>query len=1047
MLRILHLTDFHLNKKTLKDWRDFYKDAFLKKLELLEEDRKIDIIAFTGDLLDKGGKDFGNAKDGFDVFSLEIIQPILNKLGLDISRFIICPGNHDINRYADDEIDEIGLKQYLNTTEKVIEFVDKSDRENSFKRIERIKAYKEFEMSLYAVITDNKLQSTFKFSLITEINGVKIGVNSLNSSWRCYDDNDFENILLGENQLNDNFKFIQECDVKICLMHHQLDWISPIEKKTITSHINKNYDIILSGHVHENNGHMSTGFTGSCFHNVSPSGLNEIRTDSQKYANGFTIIDYNDKISCHYLKYDHNQKLFVDNTNVVNNGKVTFEKPKLESADDQRILRKAIKNIKEDHSLIMNNHFIRGKYEADSQNVKNSFIFPPIDKGTNYSNESLEIINLSQILNSPDHILFLGPLESGKRSLLYRLIVEYLDEFEVYNKIPVFIDFKEIKNREFISIIKEYTTLRNIEVEMLLKKGKFIFLVDNLDYHESRNLLHQINRFHKLNNDFPLNRIIATYEHDNIEIVPNEVIKYSKIAFAYYYIRSLRTKEIRQIMKQWLPEVELRKNENNLEKLVNTFSSYHLPNNALSVHLYLWSVENSDKKPINQAVLMEIYLEIILEKIKEENIYSSNFDFTNKVQLISMIAEKIIKKEDGEFCMKYDEFYTTVNEYLKLKVGFSYDVNIIIDYLLDRKIFMKNNNNEIKFSQLCFMHYFIARRMQDNTEFKNYILAENRYFNYPKEIDYYTGLVRSDIETFKLIYGRFKNVFLPMEFILEEVNPDDYFNITIKKDKKGGNREVEPIARSIAIAKIKDSRPTETAIEKKYDEQLDRISRIKIDRKENTSIDFDRMLLIMCNVLRNSEGIEDLQLKKDAYNDIIKHNITYSILYSQVLIRYIIANNSLPASIPANISLENILLNMPYHMQHSLNMHLGTKKLQMVVLDKISKSNYDDSSTSEIETFLSIALYSDFHGDNFDKYLRKFIKNVKTVPAQNYLLFKLTEYLYKRSKVNSDNELLYLDLISDLQIRSQKLPKRLKDTIIKDLIERKAKMSKFIGLN
>ena len=28
MLRILHLTDFHLNKKTLKDWDDFLKEAF-----------------------------------------------------------------------------------------------------------------------------------------------------------------------------------------------------------------------------------------------------------------------------------------------------------------------------------------------------------------------------------------------------------------------------------------------------------------------------------------------------------------------------------------------------------------------------------------------------------------------------------------------------------------------------------------------------------------------------------------------------------------------------------------------------------------------------------------------------------------------------------------------------------------------------------------------------------------------------------------------------------------------------------------------------------
>ena len=33
MLRILHLTDFHLNKKTLKDWDDFLKEAFLNKIE------------------------------------------------------------------------------------------------------------------------------------------------------------------------------------------------------------------------------------------------------------------------------------------------------------------------------------------------------------------------------------------------------------------------------------------------------------------------------------------------------------------------------------------------------------------------------------------------------------------------------------------------------------------------------------------------------------------------------------------------------------------------------------------------------------------------------------------------------------------------------------------------------------------------------------------------------------------------------------------------------------------------------------------------------
>ncbi|WP_312082891.1 metallophosphoesterase [Epilithonimonas hominis] len=1053
MIRILHLTDFHLNKRTLKDWNDFYKKAFFEKLDDLQKEKTIDLVAFTGDLIDKGGIDFKTEGDtlspatkGFNIFQKEIIEEILKKLNLEIDRFIICPGNHDINRFADDEFDENGMKATLTSTEKVIDFIDKSNENESFKRIERIKEYKNFESELYKDVSLNKIHSMFKFSLVREINGIKVGISSLNSSWRCYGDDDFQNILLGETQLNDNLKFIQDCEVKIALIHHQLDWLCSFEKKTIKSHIQKDYDLILSGHVHEHQSDMSTGFTGSCFQNVSPSGLNQIRSDDGTFVNGFTVIDYNDSITCHYLKYNHEDKTFVNNEKIGTNGKKTFHKPKEESNDDLRIYRKAIKNIREIYYPEMNDHFIKGKNEVCEKSVKNSFIFPPIDKGATYSGEDKENLTLQYIINSPDHTLFLGPQESGKRSLLYRIIVELVDDYEIYNKVPVFIDFKEVKNKEFITIVREYTLLTNAEIERLLNNGKFVFLVDNLDYHESKNYIHQINRFHKLNSDYPLNRIIASYEHENIEILPTELIQHSKIAFSYQYIRGLRTKEIKLIMKQWLSEDDSTQQDSNLEKLVNTFTSYHLPNNALSIHLYLWSVENSDRKPINQAVLMEIYVELILEKIKEENIYTSNFDFTNKIQLISMIAEKIIKKENGESFLKYNEFYDIIYEYLKNKVGFSFDVNVIINYLLERKIFIKNKNNEIMFSHLCFIHFFVAKRMQDNSSFKKYILDEERYFNYPKEIDYYTGLVRSDLETFNLIYSRFKKVFEPMDFILKEVNPDEYFNISFAKDKKA--EEIEPISRNVEIAKIKDSRPAEAEIEKQYDEQLERISKITGEIKGKSSIDFDRMMLIMCNVLKNSEGIEDLQLKKDAYNDIIKHNITYSILYTQVLIRYIIENKKLPPSVPQNVSLEYLLKNIPFHMQYSLNTHLGTKKLDMVVLNKIKRDSVGESfSNSDVEKFLSVALYSDIYGNDFDKYLRKFIKSVDTVPTQNYLLFKLTEYLYRRSKPDSDNEIMYLDLISDLYIRSQKLPKRLKESIIKDYKEKKKKFAKFIGLN
>lgn len=1046
MIRILHLTDYHLDRRTLDDWKSFYKDAFFRKLDELQAERKIDLVLFTGDMIDKAGKDFGSVTDGLECFKNNIILPILEKLKLEVSKFIICPGNHDINRFSDDEIDESGVRTTLVSAEKVIDFINNADTKDSYKRIERIREYKEFEKSLYKDF-DNKEHSIFKFSLKIEVNGKLVGISSLNSSWRCYGDNDFQNIILGETQLNNNYLFIKDCDIKIALIHHQLDWFKEFDKRTVTSHINKKYDLVLSGHVHESMSSMTTGFTGSCFHNVSPSGLNQIRTDSKTFSNGFTVIDYNDSVNCHYLVYNHKQECFVDNTDIVPQGKKTYTKPVVESENIMGIITHAINNIKDDHISEMDSHFIKGKNELDNVTVKNAFVYPPIDDGGNLYEEETSVTSLNEIMVSKDHYLFLGAQEIGKRSLLYRLANEYIEEYEIYKKIPIFIDFTEIRNKEFETVIKEYARLSSADVKGLLNIGKVVLLIDNLSYIESRNLGAQINKLHKFNKDYPSTRIIATYEHDGIEILPKEIIRNSKIPFSYRYIRGLKTKEVRQIMKQWLPESNELENEEKLEKLVNTFSSYHLPNNALSVHLYLWSVENSDRTPINQAVLMEIYTELILEKLSKGNIYRNAFDFKNKVQLISKIAEKIIRKEDNNYILNYTEFVKIINEYITNQVGFSFEVDIIVDYLIERKIFIKNSSNQVKFSHICFMHFFTAKRMEDNPAFREFILDETRYFNYPKEIDYYTGLVRSDEATFIILYDRFKVLFDPMNFILDKVNPDEYFNFQSKSEPSKSNIKPEPIVRNIEIAKIKNNRPSDEAIEQQYDEQLDRISKKGTEIKGNTKIDFDRMLLIMCNTLRNSEGIENLSLKKQAYNDIIKHNITYSIFYTQLLIQYIIENKRLPPSVPQNISLDIFLKNIPFHIQHSLHEHLGTKKLSNVILSKMNEDLNKGSGKIEIEKYLSVTLYSDIYGDNYDSYLRKFIKSTNSNLVQDYLLLKLMDYLYKRSKPNGANEDLYLDLISDLQIRSQKLPKRLKESFMKDLKEKKEKMSKFIGLN
>lgn len=86
MLRILHLTDFHLNKKTLQDWESYIYDSLSTKLQEINSEKEIDLIVFSGDLIDKSGKELGSAKQAFEKFKEKIILPICSSLNISNTR-------------------------------------------------------------------------------------------------------------------------------------------------------------------------------------------------------------------------------------------------------------------------------------------------------------------------------------------------------------------------------------------------------------------------------------------------------------------------------------------------------------------------------------------------------------------------------------------------------------------------------------------------------------------------------------------------------------------------------------------------------------------------------------------------------------------------------------------------------------------------------------------------------------------------------------------------------------------------------------------------
>lgn len=257
MFRVLHISDFHLNQSTLKDWNLYLKKPLIDKLKELSTKTNIDIVAFTGDILDKGGKDFENDNEGFSTAKAQIFDPILESLDIGIDRFFMVPGNHDIQRNKDSERDELGIQAYF---EKDPSNIRKFINEKNDDGIKRIGSFKQFESDLYEGIKAKKI-GKFSSSFIINIDNKDVGIACLNSAWRCYDNNDHGRVIIGTDVLSEHTQHLGKCDLKIALTHHPIDSLSDLERDTISSHLSKDFDLMLFGHSHRTITTITTGFT------------------------------------------------------------------------------------------------------------------------------------------------------------------------------------------------------------------------------------------------------------------------------------------------------------------------------------------------------------------------------------------------------------------------------------------------------------------------------------------------------------------------------------------------------------------------------------------------------------------------------------------------------------------------------------------------------------------------------------------------------------------------------------------------------------------
>ena len=291
-MRILHFSDFHLNGGKIEDAKHTLRYMF-KALKQIKEEVPIDLVIFSGDILERGGEGYNyDLRVGFNKFKEEVIVPIMNEIDLPLSRFIFTPGNHDIDRSADSSRLEDNLEKEATTLNGIIQLTKARDVDDYTKRIQE---FKSFEKEYYEGLDDitynwGKFVSTFELV----IDGVKVGISSLNTVWRC-GHNDAHKIALGINQIAEHNEHLNDKDLRIAATHYPIGFLKDIEREEVCRLCSIHFDILFCGHSHGGHVNFQAPYRDKGFFEINTSGTLASNTyeNDNKHKNAFQIIDVN----------------------------------------------------------------------------------------------------------------------------------------------------------------------------------------------------------------------------------------------------------------------------------------------------------------------------------------------------------------------------------------------------------------------------------------------------------------------------------------------------------------------------------------------------------------------------------------------------------------------------------------------------------------------------------------------------------------------------------------------------------------------------------
>lgn len=1019
---IVHLSDFHIRQENIENIKEI-RAALVEDIKINCEHGQIAFLVFSGDLV------FSGTKENYELALDEFILPMINELDLQENQIIYVPGNHEVDISKVDKDFSQSFNSRILTSGVSANDLTKHNVKD------RLSAFFDF-IELFFKWPQNELV----FSKQINICDTKYGITLVNTAWNTAGDSDYEakKIIIPRNSFVSAMKLVENCDKKILVMHHPIDWFYDYNAAEIEVLLNK-YDFVLTGHKHFENISMQIGMNGTTIYNFAS------KIDIDGTQNGYSIISFDDssEVSINNRTYIKRRLVYAPNTNISENGIKTFI---MEPNSINQLCCDTLLNTKSGFTKNLESLFIVNLLDNSSKKSFDELFVPPII-GTMSEQTKERFIDadnkfnfeLNNIFSDLEDITFWGKKESGK-TIFANFIAKYIYEnYHCIKKIPIILDCNLIQNyksaieKAIISkihdLMMENKSISNEKITLLLKNGCFVLILDNYDKLNNAEIL--IKTF---KDKFPKNKIIffriqnfATLSDEDKEIIQEKLSKNTN----NYFIQSMDKHSIRKLAQN-VSEINPNIEDGYIDRIIHSFSVNNMPRTPFAVSLILSICnESSNYLPTNQSKIVQAFMEKLLEKLNPEEVLSKTFNFENKERYLASFAYLLFSRKS--YNISKNDFLTFTKDYHDKK-GYSLR-DSKFDKLFFEKGILVEYNNLVFFRFECLNDYYLAKYCQLNKEFLyEDILNKDNYLNYSAVVNYYAGMVLDDCKLInaikQYIFPYFSNhkdlgdLFEIDSIKLELMIPQDKLRTAIANTKQFSTEEKDK------LTDIPDN--SENYTPTKY--------KAKINYDENIS--FALTVELLGCVLKNSEEIDNT-VKQEAFNIYISSCLIIWKQLREMLLNFAseiksqIINNKENDNTSSKESINKacdcfcdlIKISVPLGVSSFIFECVGTEKMKLIFEDYYNAQSYDSP-----EKLLLLMLLCDLKISGWSNKLKEYISNTAKKDFLWVVFFKCN-YCIKLNYFGDETNKIK-DLCVDCYLKVNKIPKQ-KKSQIKGILNKK----------